>query len=214
METWEQQTPQTWDNLAHQLALLCIDPDGGRVRRKQDLALATAGGALAELAIQERVSLEDKKVRVHDERPTEDPILDVMLRVLAEKPDRRPKRIVDSARKRYMKQALAELVSNGWVTMTPGSGLMPDHYVIVDQQRLANIKALVAEGFADPAGSSTRAAFLAGMVYELALGRELMPEMGLMDRSKAARIIRKRDWVVKAVHDVKSDRAAASAAAG
>lgn len=207
------ETPQVWDNLAHQLALLCIDPKTGKVRRKQDLALATAGGALAELAIQERVSLVDGRVRVHDERPTEDPILDVMLRVLAEKPDRRPMRIVDAARKAYLKQALAELVSNGWVALTPGSGLKGDSYTILDEQRVQQIREQVVAGFSAPADAKTREAFLAGMAYELGLGRELMPEMGIMDRARAARVLRKRDWAVKAVHDVKQARAAAASAA-
>ena len=57
---------EAWDNLAHQVTLLAINPDTGRVRRRTDLALATAGGALAELALQDRVSLVNKKVRVHD----------------------------------------------------------------------------------------------------------------------------------------------------
>ena len=61
---------ETWDNIANQIALLAIKPEGGRVRRRADLALATAGGALAELAFQARVSLIDKMVHVPDHRPT------------------------------------------------------------------------------------------------------------------------------------------------
>ncbi len=204
---------EAFDNLAHQIALLCIKPEGGRVRRRTELALATAAGALGELAIQERVSLDGKKVRVHDTRPTEDPLLDIMLQVLADQPDRRPMRILDAARKTYMNQALTELVSNGWATMTPGSGLLGDRYQVLDTERLARIKAMVTAGFHDPVGSPTRESLLAGLVFESQMGRELVPELNWWQRWKAGMALRKRHWVVKAVADVIAARASAAAGA-
>lgn len=203
---------ETFDNLAHQIALLCIKPDGGRVRRRTELALAAAGGALGELAIQERVSLEKKKVVLHDSRPTEDPLLDIMIQVLAERPGRRPMRVLDAARKTYMNQALSELVSNGWVMMTPRGGLLGDHYQVLDTERLARIKAMVSAGLHDPEGSSTRESMLAGLAFESQLGRELVPELGWLQRWEAGMKLRKRHWVVKAIADVIAARSSSAAA--
>ena len=204
---------ETWDNIAHQIALLAIKPEGGWVRRRADLALATAGGALAELALQERVSLLDKKVHVHDSRPTEDPLLDTMLRVLAEKGTRRPYRILDSARKAYLNQALSELVTHGWVVMTPGTGLRRDHYEVVDTERLARIRATAESALRDPTGVPARAACLGGLAAEMGLAAELVPDLSGRQRRSAKRTLERRDWVVKAMHDVIAARQAAAASA-
>lgn len=203
---------EAWDNLAHQVTLLAINPQSGRVRRRTDLALATAGGALAELALQERVSLVDKKVRVHDPRPTEDPLLDTMLRVLAEQGERRPFRILDSARKAYLNQALSELVTNGWVIMTPGSGLRGDRYQVVDTERLDRIRQEAATALRDPEGVPARTACLGGLAAELSLARELVPDLNWRQRWAAKRRLEKRDWVVRAMRDVLAARQAATSA--
>lgn len=203
-----------WDNLAHQITLLAINPQSGRVRRRTDLALAAAGGALAELALQERVSLVDKLVQVHDPRPTEDPLLDIMLRVLADQEGRKPWRILNSARKAYLNQALSELVSNGWVVLTPGSGLTGDRYEVVDAARLERIRATAAAALRDPDGVPARAACLGGLAAELGLAKELVPELNWRQRMVAKAKLEKRDWVVKAMRYVIASRQAAASAAG
>lgn len=204
---------EIWDNLSHQIALLAVMPSSGRVRRRTDLALATAGGALAELALQERVSLVEKKVRVHDPRPTEDPLIDIMLGVLADQPDRRPTRILNSARKVYLNQALSELVSNGLVRLTPGSGLTGDRYEVIDTDRLAAIRQTAASALRDPDGVSARAACLGGLASQLGLTKELVPELTWRQRVAVKAKLKKRDWVVKAMDDVIASRAAAAATA-
>lgn len=204
---------EAWDNLSHQIALLAIAPSTGRVRRRADLALATAGGALAELALQERVSLVDKRVRLHDPRPTEDPLLDIMLRVLADQPERRPTRILNAARKVYLNQALSELVTNGWVRLTPGSGLTGDRYEVVDTDRLTATREAAAAALRDPDGVKARAACLGGLAAQLGLVKELVPELNWRQRMLAKGKLERRDWVVKAMHDVIASRAAAAAAA-
>jgi len=204
---------EAWDNLAHQVTLLAINPETGRVRRRTDLALATAGGALAELALQERVSLVNKKVRVHDPRPTEDPLLDTMLRVLAEQGERRPTRILDTARKAYLNQALGELVTNGWVILTPGSGLRGDRYRVVDTERLERIRQEAAAALRNPETVPARTACLGGLAAQLALAKELVPELNWRQRWSAKSKLERREWVVKAMRDVISARQAAAAAA-
>ncbi len=201
---------EAWDNLAHQIALLAIKPEGGRVRRRSDLALATAGGALAELALQERVSLVNRKVQVHDSRPTEDPLLDIMLRVLADKGARRPSRILDSAKKAYLNQALSELITNGWVVMTPGTGLGPDRYDVVDPERLARIRETASSGLRDPEGVPARTACVAGLAAQMGLTAELVPELNWRQRMSAKAKLARRDGVVKAMRDVIAARAAAA----
>lgn len=202
---------QTWDNIAHQIVLLAINPRTGRVRRRTDLALAAAGGALAELALQERVSLVDKKVHVNDPRPTEDPLLDTMLGVLEQHGRRRPTRILTAARGAYREQALAELVSNGWVTMTPGG--VGKHYSVVDLERYERIRAEATAALLNPDQVPARQACLGGLVAQLRLIKELAPELGLFERGHAKRALEKRDWVVRAMRDVIRARDAAIAGA-
>lgn len=156
----------------------------------------------------------DKKVKVYDERPTQDPLLDVMLQVLAGQSDRRPSRILTAARGTYLKQALAELVANGWVSLQPAHRFRGDRYHVLDKQRLERIRELVTAGVTDPAGAPARAAFLAGMAFDLALIKELAPQLKLLQRMRIARELRERDWVVKAVNEViVARRVAATAAA-
>lgn len=205
---------QAWDNLAHQITLLAINPKTGRVRRRRgNLALAVAAGVLAELALQERVSLVDKKVLVHDSRPTEDPLLDIMLGILEHQPDRRPARILSDARNVYMNQALGDLVSNGWAKMTSTSDLLGARYQVVDLDHLARIRDLAAQGLRDPDQAPTRAVVLGGLASILSLTAELAPELGWRQRAAVQGKLAKRDWVVKSVRDVVSARAAAAASA-
>ena len=183
-------------NLAHQITLLAINEQTGRVRNRGQLKLAAAGATLAELAMQERVSLVDKKVHVHDSRPTEDPLLDIMLRVLADKGARRPSRILDSAKKAYLNQALSELITNGWVVMTPGTGLGPDRYDVVDPERLARIRETASSGLRDPEGVPARTACVAGLAAQMGLTAELVPELNWRQRMSAKAKLARRDWVV------------------
>lgn len=202
---------EAWDNIAHQIVLLALNPRTGRVRKRTDLALAAAGGALAELALQERVSLVDKRVQVNDPRPTEDPLLDTMLGVLEKHGRRKPVRILNAARGAYRDQALAELVANGWVTMTPG-GVLGNQYTVVDMERYERIKADATGALLNPAQVPARQACLGGLAAELRLIKELAPELGLFERGAARRTLEKRDWVVKAMRDIMAARQAAAGA--
>lgn len=199
---------ERFENLVHQITLLSINPVTGRVRNRSTLAVATAGAALAELALQERVGLVDRLVQVHDSRPTEDPLLDIMLGVLNRQPDRRPERILDVTRSAYLNQALGELVSNGWVIMTPGAFSFTDRYQIVGTELYEQAKALASSGLRDPEGCSIRAACLAGLAAQLELTKELTPELKMMARSQVKARLAKRGWVVKAVQEVMGAREA------
>ena len=85
---------------------------------------------------------------------------------------------------------------------------------MLDKQRLERIRELVTAGVTDPAGAPARAAFLAGMAFDLALIKELAPQLKLLQRMRIARELRERDWVVKAVNEViVARRVAATAAA-
>ncbi|MGI5950534.1 MAG: GPP34 family phosphoprotein [Brooklawnia sp.] len=202
---------EAWDNIAHQIVLLAINPRTGKVRKRTDLALAAAGGALAELALQERVSLVKKKVEVNDPRPTEDPLLDTMLAVLERQGRRRPTRILNAARGAYRDQALAELVTHGWVQMSPAT--IGNRYEILDHARYERIRSEATQALLHPDEVPARQACLGGLAAQLSLMKELAPELGLLERGRVRRILEKRDWVVKAMHDVMAARQAATAAA-
>ncbi|WIY84111.1 GPP34 family phosphoprotein [Propionimicrobium sp. PCR01-08-3] len=199
-------------NLTHQMALLAIDPRNGRVRDLGHARLAATGTTLAELAMQERVTLIDKKVQVRDLRPTGDPLVDALLRVLATHGDRKPVRIIQGGGKFYLDQSLDDLTSAGWVVKTPGSGLRGDRYRIVNGEALNSARDLAVTALYDPVQASPRAVCLGGLAVELRLGKTLAFDIGWRQRAKAQKVLCQRDWVVKAVHDLIASEAAAASA--
>ena len=200
-------------NLAHQITLLAINEQTGRVRNRGQLKLAAAGATLAELAMQERVSLVDKKVQVHDALPIGDPLLDAMLRVLGTHPAHRPARIIQAGGGFYLDQSLEDMTRSGWLVKTPARGLGGDRYRILNAQELSTARELAATAIRDPAGVTSRAACLGGLALELQFGKWLAPEAGWRQRWRSQRVLQQRDWVVKAVHDIIASQQSATTAA-
>lgn len=196
MDAWGN---QGWENLAHQIVLLAIRPQTGRLPNQDTLALVVSGAVLGELALQERVGLVENRVRVHDQRPTEDALLDLMLAKLAAQPPRRPTQILLAGRRRYLHQVLADLVGNGWVVRTTGSGLVGDRFKVVDADQVDRIRAVAADAMRDPVGVSARTACLGGLASQLFWGKDLVPEMKWWPRVLAKTKLENRDWVVKAL---------------
>lgn len=193
---------ETFDNLAHQIVLLAIDPSGGGVRKRRRLGEATAAGALAELALQERLAISAAGIQLRDDRPTDDPMVDVMLRDLVNRPGRSAGRIIGDAKDAYLNQALGELVSNRWVRLTPASGLRGDSYQVTDGARLAAATDLAASALSAPAAATDRAALLAGLLVQTGLARALLLDPA--ERSAARQQFERRSWAnpaVKAVFD-------------
>lgn len=192
------------ENLAHQVVLLAISPRSGLVPRRGRLEAATAAAALAELALQERVRLSGRLVRVCDSRPTEDPLVDTMLGDLARRPERDPVRIIGDSRRAYLRQAVGELVSNRWVETSLGAGRGGPHYRVLDAHRLQSAADLAAVGLRDPGRAPRRAALLAGLLTEQWLGLPLAPEPKPIRWLSARGELRERLWVIKALHRVYS----------
>ncbi len=188
---------ETFDNLAHQIVLLAIEPVGGGLRKRGRLGGATAAAALAELALQERLVAVDGMLRVQDQRPTDDPMVDVMLRDVINRPARTPARIVSDGRDAYLNQTLGELVSNRWVRLVPASGFRRDSYRVADTARLQAAQELAAAALHDPVSASDRAAFLAGLVGQIGLAGLVLPD--LTARTAARQGFARRGWVNPAV---------------
>lgn len=191
-----------FDNLAHQIVLMAIHRRTGELRKRTKLGAATAAAALAELSLQERLSVIGGKVRVHDARPTEDPLIDVMLNDLSRRPDRAPMRIIGDARDAYLNQALAELVANRWVQLTPAYGTVAAKYEILDDARAQAARALAHAGLMGPTTASDRAALLAGLANQLGFAKELAPELSFRQRLTLRQDAANRNWVNAAVRAV------------
>lgn len=201
-----------YGNLAHQIVLLSIKPNSGRVRSRSKTQLAATGAVLAELAMQERVGLVGKKVHLFDPRPVDDPMLDSMLRVLGTHPDRRPTRIIQDGGKFYLEQAVGDMLRAGWIVQTDPGGPLGARYQVVNVPALTTAHEVASAAIHDPVRATARAACLGGLVLEVMLGKKLVPDMGWQGRWQSQRILCKRDWVVKAVREIiQSQQAAASA---
>lgn len=203
MNTWGD---EVWENLAHQIVLLAIDPRTGRVPNRQTLALVAAAGVLGELALQERVSLVDQKVQLSDARPTEEPLLDLMLASLAAEPGRRPVHVLIAARRVYLAQCLSELVDNGWVQISDSSRRFAARYQVVDPERVERIRRIVAAALRDPEQVPARTACLGGLAAQLFWPKDFVPEMKWWPRMLAKAKLENRDWVVKALSQLVSSQ--------
>lgn len=193
---------EVFDHLAHQIVLLATHPRTGELRGKHRLQVLVSAGTLAELVEQERVRLNGRVVEIRDARPTDDPMLDVMLDDLSNRPPRAPIRIIADPRDAYLNQALGEMVAHRWVRLTPMSGATGNRYEVLDKDRLVRARATAANGLMSPTQCSTRDAYLALFATQLGLVKELAPEIPFRERSKVKRLLAQRNWLGKTVGDV------------
>jgi hypothetical protein len=103
-------------NLAEEFALIGYDDDGSPVIDSSRLSLGLGGALLLELALAEKVDVEDKKVVVRDGAPTGDPLIDQALaQVVADDKPRAPGHWVNKFSKTVREQVMDGLVQQGVV---------------------------------------------------------------------------------------------------
>ncbi|MFI9123810.1 GPP34 family phosphoprotein [Streptomyces bikiniensis] len=75
--------------LAEEIMLLSLDDESGAAKERQSAAWAVAGGILLDLVLAGRVAVDGGRLRVADRTPTDVPLLDERLRLIAEWAGRR-----------------------------------------------------------------------------------------------------------------------------
>lgn len=188
---------EAWENLAHQITLLAIDPERAVVRKMSQLGAATAAAVLAELVLQERARKVAGKIQIRDSRPTDDPMVDLMLSDLATRPARYPDKIISGAKDDFRDRALDELVSNGWAALIPSGKLTADRYRLITDDKLDAARKLAIGGLNDPKAGPARAVCLAGLASILGLDSDLLPEMGLRSRRRIRAELLERSWLLR-----------------
>lgn len=191
------------ENLGHQIVLLAIDSASGALRKSSKLGSTVATAVLAELVLQERVRrvpptrvTPSGKIQVRDSRPTDEPMVDAMLADLTGRPDRDPRLIIKEPRDTYRDLAIQELLSNGWLALVSSSRLSVNRYRLPDDDRVNVARRLALQGFNDPKGSPTRAAYLAGMASVTGLDSEIAPDLSFFGRRKARSELIDRFWLL------------------
>lgn len=193
---------EIFDNLAHQIVLLSVNPHSGEVRNPYRLRVLATAGVLAELALQERIRFADGKVEVSDPRPLDDPMPDVMLDDLSHRPWRAPIRIVADPKDHYLNQTLAELVTNRRLRMTPTFATRTSRYEILDAAVVEQARGEAAAALSNPAECSQRRAYLGALAAHMGLTKELAPEIPLRQRMGLKTAFEQRLWLMAAVGDV------------
>lgn len=190
-------------NLAHQMALLTINPKSApRLSTCGRADVAVAAATLAELVMQERVGLLRAKVHVFDPRPVGDPLLDAMLRSLGADTDGKPGRVISRGAGFYLDQALGDLVRVGWLSDGQPPGTRIGRFQVNNDSALVAARELAAAAIRQPERVAPRPACLGGLALVVGLGTQLAPEMGLRKRWAAQQTLMRRDWLVRTAWDV------------
>jgi hypothetical protein len=103
-------------NLAEELALLGYGDDGKPVTDGMHLDNGLGGALLLELALAERVDIDDKRVVVRNPAPTGDPIIDrALAQIVNDRKSRKPGHWVTKFARKAREQVMDSLVAKGAV---------------------------------------------------------------------------------------------------
>lgn len=215
--------------LPEDLLLLGWDDEAGRNRYISNFGHLLAGAAILELALDDRVRIDGKRLRAVG-GPTGNPALDLVLSDIRD--SRRPRStktwVQRLGNRRGLKQAvLARMTERGVVRPEERRilGLFPmTRYPVVDRQRAEEVRRRVATSLTNPGlGDDVREAALASLVHPAGgtLLRRLVPREQRAGARDRARTLSKGEAlsndIAKAISDanaaVIASIAAASAAA-
>jgi hypothetical protein len=193
-------------SLPEEFLLLAYDEDGTPLTDGTRLDNGLGGALLLELALAQRVDVEDKRVVVVDRRPTGDALVDAALaRIDADEKPRKPGHWVTKLSKQARPRILDKLVADGVLTVEkdrvlwvfprtkypPATGETPAVEVAARERIRA---AVLGDGPVDP-----RTAALCALVAATELDRKILA--GLDRRRVKARLkqISEGAWAAEAV---------------
>lgn len=202
--------------LAHDLVLLSLDPETGVRRRRQQMGYAILGALLAELALADRIELDDKRVAVLSAAPTGRPAADELLRRIGETKAHKPTWWISRSQREFTERVLDELVEHEVVTRGEGRmlGFIPHAtYRQVDGRRLADLRndveGIAVEGLVP---TSARMVALANLIVAAELDRYVFPGQKRGDLRRRLGRLDGAGWASKGVR--KSLEAMRGATAG
>lgn len=210
--------------LAEELLLLAHGDTGRRIADSTALPVGVAGSLLAELALAERLDLDDTVVAVRDRAPIGDPELDQALaRIAAEPKPRKPEWWIDKLGKpngngvpALSQRLLGRLTERGILRATRHRvlGLFPTtRYAELDPGPGQEIRSRLYESL-NGATPAPRTAALVALIDACDLAPKLFPDLGKKALKQRAREITDGEWAGAATRKViQNIRAAAAASA-
>ena len=141
-------------SLPARLYLLAYDVEKERVTARPQLGLVLRAAALADLYLDERLADDDGKAKVTAARPTGDPVLDAVIRQVAESNPRPWRRWVRADERRIVREVRDQLEKGRWIKVERRR-LLPDRVSLRERRQVkryaAEVKAaLRPASHADP----------------------------------------------------------------
>lgn len=202
---------------AEELVLVATSPDG-RNLLGSNRTLVLAGAFLAELAVMERLAVEDKRLRVLDPGPTGHHLLDEALERFVEQEGKKPKDVLHKVGKQLVDPVLENLAARELISPDPvtviGLTLWTRWPVVVDGPREAVLQDLaqVLTG-ARKAGPRTGALVsllhAAGILHTVVRG-DLRPGMTNRDLKRRGKEVLEGRWAPESVAKAVEEAAAAT----
>ncbi|MFG1920814.1 GPP34 family phosphoprotein [Cryptosporangium sp. NPDC048952] len=192
--------------LPDELLLLAYDDAAGKpLVSTTTLDLGLAGAVLVELTLAGRIAVEDKKVRVLDPSPVDDPVAEAAFdRIRAASKPRDPKSWLAPLAKGLRERILDRLVETGVVEREESRVL--GLFRAVRYPALNPAPETAAHGRLDAAVrhndlSGRHTAALASLVHAVELGPKLFPDLPAKEVKARLTAISEGDWAAKAVKD-------------
>jgi Golgi phosphoprotein 3 (GPP34) len=204
--------------ISEEFLLLVTSPEGKWLAASNAVPLALAGGLLAELALQSKVTVDDRqRIAVVDSSPPDDPVLADALAIFAGKEGKKPKNVLGTVARGLGDRLYDRLIAAGVVEVHKVRLLPVRHFPLRDlavRQRTWDDVAAILRGDRSP---DSRTGTLLGLaVAGGALTRVFRPaDFGLSKREleDRARAIAQGDWATDAVGQaVRAAQAATMAA--
>ncbi|MEV5749545.1 GPP34 family phosphoprotein [Actinoallomurus sp. NPDC052308] len=150
-------------SLPARLYLLAYDLDKERVTGRTQLGLVLRAAALADLYLERRLADEDGKVKVTAARPTGDPVLDAVLRQIADARPRSWRRWVRADERHIVREVRDHLEKERWIKVERRR-ILPDRVRLRERRPVkryaAEVKAVLRPA-AQPDDRTTAALVLA-----------------------------------------------------
>jgi hypothetical protein len=195
-------------NLPEELVLLAYSDDGTPQTDSTHLDNGLGGALLLELALAERVDMQNKNVVVRDPSPTGDPLVDdALARIAAEGRDRRPGHWVKKLAKGTRERVLDGLVARDVLHREPGKVLLvfprtkyPARHGLeppAETEARARLRAAVtAPG---PAEIDARTSALCALVAATGLDRKVFADLDRKQVKSRLKEISEGSWAATAV---------------
>ncbi|MCO5968548.1 GOLPH3/VPS74 family protein [Actinoallomurus soli] len=150
-------------SLPARLYLLAYDPDKERMTARSRLGLVLRAAALADLYLDQRLADDDGKVKVAAARPTGDPVLDAVLRQIADAGPRSWRRWVRAGERRIVREVRDQLEKERWIKVERRR-ILPDRVRLRERREVKRYAAEVKSALRPAAqadGRTTAALVLA-----------------------------------------------------